>query len=316
MAKYKKDILKVGKITHPATGEKIDITDGYFDKLLENTLLKKHKPFVPFRHSKDPRDNTGFIDSFEIEDGVLYGNFDIASDVGEKYIDTGKIKQVSIGIDEYGTGGDYINHVALVSDPHLKDQNDFIQMEASTNFIYLSNNELTDWGGDTMSEEKISTLEKLNTALEFKATLKAENNTLKSTNLELENRVTSLETDLEKSNAKVLELEAADKERTDKLELEAKALEAEDRKAIYLEAAEAGKFKPADKDKIEGLGYTNDQLKGYFEGQNVEFNMENATVAENPNDVKPIDDPKNAAVVEAMRKEFTDEEITKQLEVI
>ncbi len=289
MAKYRKDIIKVSKIKHPVTGEDVDISNEYLQSLIAKTKDYNHKTFVPFRHSKNPKDNTGFIDGFEVENGVLYGNFDIDDKIGKKYIDTGRIKLVSIGIEGFGTGNDYINHVALTSDPHFKEQNDFVQMESNSNLVYFENKDLTEWGGDTMSNET-GMMDKFQIYLERKAVLDAENTQLKSDKLELESANSELTTKLKEVEGKVLALETANKDHADKLELEAKTLEAEAREAIFDKAFTEMKLKPADiaKKKVELESFDNTQLAMYFEALSPELELEKKT-AVNPNDIDSLE---------------------------
>ncbi len=311
MKQYRKDIARIGTIKHPE-GD-INFTEEYFNTLIKNTKTKGHNAFVPFRHSKNPRDNTGFIESFEVKDGILYGVFNIDEDVGEKYIDTGRIQGVSIGIDSYKTGDDYINHVALTVDPHVKDQSSFVQMETGSKFIYLSNNDLKEWGGDTMNDEtmKLSLMDKLTLSMESKAALNAENTELKTSKLEMESQVLELNSKVDTLNSKVLEMEKAETERVEKLELEAVEVLKTERKGIYTLALEAGKYAPGDNDEIEKLGYDNVQLAGYFKGMGVQFNMEKSTAAVDPNEeLTGMKAPGQERVVEEMRKSgFTDDEI-------
>ncbi len=313
--KYRKDIVKTGIITHPETGEPIEFTDDYFRQLINDTKEMKHKPFIPFKHSKDPRDNTGFIEAFEVKNGVLYGVFDIDDDIGKEYIDKGKIKEVSISIEDYNLDagkikGGYINHVALTVNPHFKSQGAFVQMESGSNKLYLSNNDLKEWGGDTMSDEKLGMFEKLTLALESKAALNAENTELKTCKLELEAQVSDLTAKVDTLSSKILGMETAETERVEKLELEqAETLKAE-REGIYKLALEAGKYAPGDNDKIEALGFDNTQLSAYFEGMGVKFNMEDTKPAPDPK-VEPtgMDAPDQEKVVEALRVRFNDEQI-------
>ncbi len=316
--KYRKDIVKTGIITHPETGEPIEFTEDYFLEVVENTRKKNHRPFIPFRHSKNPRDNTGFIESFEVKDGILYGVFNIDDDIGKEYIDKGKIQEVSAGLEGYKLDGNkisggYINHVCLTVDPLQKGQGPFIQMETGSNTLYLSNNDLKEWGGDTMSEEtmKLSLMDKLTLSMESKAALNAENTNLKTAKLEMESQVLELTSKVDTLNSKVLEMEKAETERVEKLELEAVEVLKTEREGIYTLALEAGKYAPGDNDEIEKLGYDNVQLAGYFKGMGVKFNMEKSKPAVDPNEeLTGMKAPGQERVVEELRKTgFTDDEI-------
>jgi hypothetical protein len=113
--KFKKDVLSVGATVKNVRGEEVLITEEYLQKLVENTEASGHDPFIPFRHSFDPRDNTGFVFGWVIDDDKLWMKGDVDDETGEKLNKT--IKGVTIGTMGKPEDGGYIHHVGLTVKP-------------------------------------------------------------------------------------------------------------------------------------------------------------------------------------------------------
>jgi hypothetical protein len=206
---------------------------------------------VPRRHSRDPNDNTGWVEGFEIANGVLYGLFDITDEETAKKIEEGTIRDVSIGVGpvtrEDGTKyPEVITHVALTLDPHVREQGDFAAMEAAgggfcfsasdrkkENFITrlayrvgLLNGKLG--GGEQVEVKELN--EKLDGLTVRLEAVEADKISLEAERDELKAEMEAAKTSLEEANGKVAEFEAADGDG--------------ERKKAEIEAfeAEAGKF--------------------------------------------------------------------------
>ena len=128
--KFRKEIIRLGKYVLPDGDGELDVTPERLRAWLEATRAAGVKTWVPYRHSRDPRDNCGFVEGFEVADGILYGVFDITDEEAAKKISEGTIKDVSIGVGPVRkeTGEEYaevIKHVALVMDPHVREQGEF-----------------------------------------------------------------------------------------------------------------------------------------------------------------------------------------------
>ena len=288
MGKYRKDIVPVGLAVNTEGGEVV-FNKEYIEMLVKNTRESGHNTYVPLRHTADPAQNTGYVDNFGILDGSLYGDFDIIDKKSSDYIEQGLIKKVSIGVADPHSDKAYIDHVALTLKPYVNNQEPFIRMEGDIEVIYLENNELTEWGGDTMSEEKANVFDKISSIFEkTNSELSLENKTLKSSKLELESEVTTLKLELKTAKSKVVELESADKVRTEKLKLEAKEADTKLQLEMIDNAIKQGKLTPAKKASILEAGFTTVQLEAMLGALDVVVNMENTTVATNPND-KPLE---------------------------
>ncbi|GAG75233.1 unnamed protein product, partial [marine sediment metagenome] len=139
--RFKKQILRFGKWYHEdAPGGVLDITKKYAQKLVDN--FKKgviENVFVPFKHSDDPRDNTGNVLTLSLtKDGI-----DAVLEVdnkANKLIKEKKVKGVSASIDpeymDYETGeefGPVIRHVALVMEPYVKKLKSYIPLSEDKN---------------------------------------------------------------------------------------------------------------------------------------------------------------------------------------
>jgi hypothetical protein len=307
--KFRKDIIKVGTYPDPDTGKPLYITESFLREIVANTKKRGHIPYVPFGHSSDPRDNTGFIEGFEIADGVLYGDFDIDDSISNQYIIPGRIKRVSFsakGINPIGddgvVSGGYLNHVALTVNPNAPDQDSFIKMstDGGENEICFSNDNLLLWGGDKMKgEEELNSFEKLALYFESKTKLEMENKALTEKVLEFETQIKTLSDKVEAVTKEKLEFETKLKEVTDKLEMEAKAVETAKRDLIFEQAE--GKWTPAEKETgvFDKLG--NDDLEKLFGARGVQFDIEGKKGADNPYKDNPLESPENVNKVAIMR---------------
>lgn len=228
--KFRKEIIRLGKYVLPDDPSKtIDVTLERMEKWIADTKAAGVKTWVPYRHSRDPRDNCGFVPEFEVADGIMYGTFDITDEETAKKIEEGTIRDVSISVGpvvkEDGTEyPEVIRHVALVMDPHVREQGDFAAMEAAKGgFCFSASDRVNEnlfrkfmnWlkreeGGEDLDEETKKRYAKME--VEFEAA--------KEKTLEMEGKIDELNakfeaanTELEESKARVAEFEAADAER-------------------------------------------------------------------------------------------------------
>lgn len=133
--RFKKHLIDVGTYPYPGDPSRKFVVD---EKRLEEWVRAFReagiKVFIPLRHSKDPRDNVGWVEDIFIEGGSLYAVMQITDpEVAEK-IRRGSIIHTSLGIefnftDDSGrTHKEIIRHIALTLDPHITRQEPFIEL--------------------------------------------------------------------------------------------------------------------------------------------------------------------------------------------
>src|SRR4051794_38921341 len=67
--RFRKEVLRVGKWIHPATGEVLDFTREFLARLVASTaqwIALGNKVWFPAGHSSDPRDSLGFWSGFAL----------------------------------------------------------------------------------------------------------------------------------------------------------------------------------------------------------------------------------------------------------
>lgn len=242
--KFRKEIIRVGRYADPVIPGKFwDFTLERFQKMIDATKASGLKTWVPYGHSKDARDNAGWIEGFEIADGKLYGVLNITDDETASKIKDGTIQDVSIGMGPVlGADGtvyeDVIKQVGLVMEPHVKISEGFTAaFEAAGGGFYFSASDRVnenlirqfinlfkspkEEGGDNLDEELKTRHAKME--VEFEAA--------KEKGVEMEARLNELQTKFEaadeklkEAEGKIAEFEAADTERKDD---EIRAFEAE-----------------------------------------------------------------------------------------
>lgn len=245
MTKFRKEIIRLGRYVLPSGDGEIDVTEDRIKEWLEATQASGVKTWVPYRHSQDPRDNCGFIDGFEFTDGILYGEFNITDDEAAEKINEGTIQDVSIGVgkvvtEDGTTYAEVIKHVALVMDPHLREQEGFKAMEAAEGgFCFSASDRVKEnfliklaykigllngrtKGGENLDAKELNEkVEGLTVRLEAaeadRLKLEAEYNDLKT-------KVDAADEKLKEAEGKVAEFEAADTKREEEAR---EALEAE-----------------------------------------------------------------------------------------
>ncbi len=282
MAKFKKEIIRVGEYYHPdAPDGKLDVTLDRINNWIDNFTKAGIKVWLPIRHSKDPRDNTGWVTGLLVEDDKLIAELEVTDKDIATRLEDGTIKDVSIGIefdftdDKGNIFDEIIRHVALTVDPHIREQEGFIAAEYNIDIIR---------GGDTMSEiteGKVMGWINEHIAAAIPGPLKPD---VKLTaELETaEGKVTELE-------GKVTELEAVTKERdtlkTEKDTADAKALQLE-WDAEWDKGCQARKVTPGEKDIYLEATPDPEKLKTAIEARpvNKDINLEGAKTVKNPND--------------------------------
>jgi hypothetical protein len=133
--RFRKEIIRVGRFRHPQDRDDvIEITEERLRKWVENFGKAGVKVWVPYRHSADPKDNTGWVENMYVDNGRLFAVMRIVDDETVRLLREGVVEDVSVGVDlDYVDAvgrhfGEVVKHVALTLDPYIKEQEGFIEM--------------------------------------------------------------------------------------------------------------------------------------------------------------------------------------------
>ena len=134
--RFKKEVLRVGRWVHPATGEDLDFDHAFLERLVRDTtrwIELGNKVWFPAGHTTDIRANLGFWPRFELEGERLVGVVDVLDDAAAANV--GKtIQDVSAGIHLgalASTGEAFdavIEHVAATPEPVIPGQSNFVRL--------------------------------------------------------------------------------------------------------------------------------------------------------------------------------------------
>ncbi|MGQ9707108.1 MAG: hypothetical protein ACUVWP_08975 [bacterium] len=133
--RFVKHLIDVGVYPYPTSSEKDFIVDrsrleGWVRAFRESGAMV----YIPLRHSKNPKDNTGWVEDIFIDGDSLYALINITDPVVAEKIKEGSIIHTSLGIefnftDDNGrTYPEIIRHIALTLDPHISKQKPFIEL--------------------------------------------------------------------------------------------------------------------------------------------------------------------------------------------
>jgi len=134
-ARFLKELVRVGRYRHPARpDETIEITPARLRTWVANFYAAPVKVWVPYRHSADPQDNTGWVEDLFVDGDRLFGVLRITDERAAELLAEGTVEDVSVGVEAEFTDmtgrrwGELLRHVALTLDPHLRDQEGFIPL--------------------------------------------------------------------------------------------------------------------------------------------------------------------------------------------
>jgi hypothetical protein len=133
--KFVKHLIDAGVYPYPGNPVRDFVVDrGRLEGWVRAFHESDAKVWIPLRHSKDPKDNAGWVEDIFIEGGSLYAVMNITDpEVAEK-IRQGSIVHTSLGLefdftDDNGrTYPEIIRHIALTLDPHISKQKPFIEL--------------------------------------------------------------------------------------------------------------------------------------------------------------------------------------------
>jgi len=131
--RFVKEIIRAGVYDCPGRpGEKVEISGERLEDWVRNFYLSPARVWVPYRHSADPEDNTGWVEDLFLDQDRLYAIMRITDERAAELLRTGTVRDVSVGVerDFVDMGGrrydEVIRHVALTLDPHIRGQEGFV----------------------------------------------------------------------------------------------------------------------------------------------------------------------------------------------
>lgn len=134
--RFRKEILRVGEWVHPEEKWSLAVDGPMLAEIATQSnryLSDGHRVPVPARHSRDPRDNMGFVTGFEVDEQHLYAIIEPGRKYAESLGDT--IRDVSAALlsgytDSEGRHYSHvIEHVACTSYPVIAGQSEFVAMD-------------------------------------------------------------------------------------------------------------------------------------------------------------------------------------------
>jgi hypothetical protein len=134
--RFKKEVLRVGRWVHPATGEELDFDKAFLDQLAKDTnrwIELGNKVWFPAGHTSDVRANLGFWPRFDVDGERLVGVVEVLDDAAAANV--GKtIQDVSaaIHLGAVASTGEQltavIEHVAATPEPVIPGQTNFVRL--------------------------------------------------------------------------------------------------------------------------------------------------------------------------------------------
>ncbi|MCP4231271.1 MAG: hypothetical protein GY771_14135 [bacterium] len=135
-SRFRKEVIRAGTYYHPdAPQGTLDVTTERMQMWADNFAEAGVKVWVPYRHSKDPKENTGWVEDITVEGDRLFATLNITDAAAAEMLRDGTIQDVSIGIefdfvDDRGRRfAEVIRHIALTVDPHIREQGPFDEVQ-------------------------------------------------------------------------------------------------------------------------------------------------------------------------------------------
>jgi hypothetical protein len=134
-ARFLKEIIRVGEYRHPRDpAQTVTITPARLRDWVSNFYAGPAKVWIPYRHSADPQDNTGWVEDLFVDDGRLYAVMRVTDEQAARLLREGTIEDVSVGVEKGFVDmagrryGELLRHVALTLDPHIRNQTGFVAL--------------------------------------------------------------------------------------------------------------------------------------------------------------------------------------------
>lgn len=155
--RYKKDLVRVGDYYKASTDQSFKFTAERLEQFASTFSRMKAagvKVPVPVGHTNDPEANRGYVEDMYVDGDTLYATIEL---IGEEAIALSGRVEVSIyAVPELvdGKGNTYnnvIEHVALVTNPVIPDQDGFVPIAASHGVVRVASYKLSN-GASPMNE--------------------------------------------------------------------------------------------------------------------------------------------------------------------
>ncbi len=135
--RFEKELLRVGRWTHPARKFVLEVTRERLARWAESfkRMVKKGIRIpVPYGHSYDPRDNAGFVTGMRVEGDSLVGVLEIprpedAARMGSLVTDVSVSVNPAFSDGEGEAFGEVVEHVAITNYPVVPGQANFVALE-------------------------------------------------------------------------------------------------------------------------------------------------------------------------------------------
>jgi len=137
MALFKKEILRNQRGLKSSAGEPLSFTREDLRGIAAN--FRSGKVWIPYTHSTDPRDNTGFVQKlwYDENSNSLWAEMEVDDQATER-IKKRLVQDVSVSLKKDEKRGWILKHVALTLDPALTNQKGFMEAEAGDFQIELN----------------------------------------------------------------------------------------------------------------------------------------------------------------------------------
>ncbi len=134
-ARFLKEIIRAGSYRHPdAPAEPLVITPARLRAWVANFYAGPAKVWVPYRHSADPQQNTGWVEDLFLDGDKLFAVMRITDERAAALLRDGTVEDVSVGVERDFVDmsgrrwGEVVRHVALTLDPYIRNQGGFVPL--------------------------------------------------------------------------------------------------------------------------------------------------------------------------------------------
>ena len=230
---FNKEILKNQQGLISKTGDPLKFSKEDFRDIERN--FRPGKVWIPYTHSTDPRDNTGFAEKVWYDEGAnsIWALMNVMDEEAAKRINSKMVQDVSVSLKRDKKRGWTLKHIALTLDPALTTQKPF-QAEMEEGEYQIELNNLASFVNADGAQEEIMTDKDIAEKVDEKEVEKKEEVDLEATkgliakfkemfdvagkNQELEGTNETLQAELEKRDARITELEDSMKESKEAIE--------------------------------------------------------------------------------------------------
>lgn len=166
--RYRKDILSIGTLIHPTSGDTHEFTQERLTALAVNSnamIGKGREVYFPMGHTRDAGKNLGKWDSFSVEGGKLFGVCTVKDPEARRCIENGTLNRVSAFIKGPWTESDgslfseVIEHVAATPIPVHINQDDFepvaLALDAQGISVYVEDRPVVEPAKPKQSDVKL-----------------------------------------------------------------------------------------------------------------------------------------------------------------